>query len=77
MWERSTEEFLTVPGLLPFAMLTKTNDPKIVLTQVAQAVKAITNQRLQRNIAAATGVLAGLVLKKDVIRKIFRSKIMR
>lgn len=49
----------------------------MVLTQVAQAVEAITNQRLQKNIAAASGILAGLVLKQDVIRKIFRSEIMR
>jgi predicted transposase/invertase (TIGR01784 family) len=77
LWEQPTEKFLTVPGLLPFAVLTQTKDPTMVLTQVAQAVEAITNQRLQKNIAAASGILAGLVLKQDVIRKIFRSEIMR
>jgi hypothetical protein len=49
----------------------------MVLTQVAQAVEAITNQQQQKNIAAASSILAGLVLKKDVIRKILRSEIMR
>jgi predicted transposase/invertase (TIGR01784 family) len=68
---------MAVPGLLPFAVLSQTKDPTMVLTQVAQAVEAITNQQQQRNIAAATGILAGLVLKQDVIRKIFRSEIMR
>jgi predicted transposase/invertase (TIGR01784 family) len=77
LWEQPTEQFLTVPGLLPFAVLTQTNDPTMVLTQVAKAVEGITEQRLQRNIAAASSVLAGLVLNKDVIRKIFRSEIMR
>ena len=49
----------------------------MVLTQVAKAVEAISDRQLQRNIAAASGILAGLVLKKDVIKKIFRSEIMR
>lgn len=49
----------------------------MVLTQVAKAVEAISDRQLQRNIAAASGILAGLVLKKDVIRKILRSEIMR
>jgi predicted transposase/invertase (TIGR01784 family) len=68
---------MTVPGLLPFAVLSQTKDPTMVLTQVAQAVEAITNQQQQKNIAAASSILAGLVLKKDVIRKILRSEIMR
>jgi len=56
---------MTVPGLLPFAVLSQTKDPTMVLTQVAQAVEAITNQQQQKNIAAASSILAGLVLKKD------------
>lgn len=77
LWEQPTDKFMTVPGLLPFAVLSQTNDPTMVLTQVAQAVEAITDQQLQRNIAAASAVLAGLVLKKDVISRILRSEIMR
>lgn len=68
---------MSIPGLLPFAVLSQTNDPTMVLTQVAKAVEAISDRQLQRNIAAASGILAGLVLKKDVIKKIFRSEIMR
>lgn len=77
LWEKPTEKFLTVPGLLTFAVLSQTNDPTMVLSQVAQAVETITNQQLQRNIAAASSILAGLVLKPNVIKKIFRSEIMR
>ncbi|MEH2238451.1 Rpn family recombination-promoting nuclease/putative transposase [Nostoc sp.] len=77
LWEQPTDRFMSVPGLLPFAVLSQTNDPTMVLTQVAIAVEAISDRQLQRNIAAASGILAGLVLKKDVIRKIFRSEIMR
>jgi predicted transposase/invertase (TIGR01784 family) len=77
LWEQPTDQFMTVPGLLPFAVLSQTKDPKMVLSQVGEAVEAITDQKIQGNIAAASAVLAGLVLKKDVIRKIFRSEIMR
>ncbi|HLO84918.1 MAG TPA: Rpn family recombination-promoting nuclease/putative transposase [Nostocaceae cyanobacterium] len=77
LWEEPTEQFMTLPGLLPFAVLSQTKEPTMVLSQVAQAVEAISDQQLQRNIAAASAVLAGLVLKKDVIKKMFRSEIMR
>lgn len=77
LWEQPTERFLTVPGLLPFAVLSQTKDLTMVLTQVAQAVEAITDQRLQSNIAAASAVLAGILLQKDVISRILRSEIMR
>jgi len=77
MWEQPTEKFMTVPGLLPFAVLSQTNDPTMVLTQVVAASEAIREKQVQRNIAAASGILAGLVLEKDVIRKILRSEIMR
>ncbi|BAZ88336.1 Rpn family recombination-promoting nuclease/putative transposase [Dolichospermum compactum] len=77
LWEQPTDKFMTVPGLLPFAVLSRTKDPTMVLTQVAQAVEAINDQQQQKNIAAASSILAGLVLKKDVIRKILRSEIMR
>jgi len=40
----------------------------MVLTQVPAAVEAIREKQVQRNIAAASGILAGLVLEKDVIR---------
>ena len=77
LWEQPTDQFMTVPGLLPFAVLSQTKDPKMVLSQVGEAVEAITDQKIQGNVAAASAVLAGLVLKKDVIKKIFRSEIMR
>ena len=39
--------------------------------------KAISDRREQSNIAAATSLLAGLVLKKDVIRAVLREEIMQ
>ncbi|MEA5554765.1 Rpn family recombination-promoting nuclease/putative transposase [Anabaena cylindrica UHCC 0172] len=77
LWEQPTEKFMTAPGLLPFAVLSQTEDPTMVLSQVAQAVEKINDQQQQRDIAAASSILAGLVLNKSVIKKIFRSEMMR
>ncbi len=77
LWEEPTEKFLSVTGLLPFAVLSRTNDARMVLSQVAQAVEAIADRQIQSNIAAASSVLAGLVLDNKVINQILRSDIMR
>ena len=64
-------------GVAPLAVLSQTKEPRIVLEEVSKAVEAITSVRLQSNIAAASSILAGLVLEKNVISKILRSEIMR
>jgi predicted transposase YdaD len=58
-----------------FAVLSQTNDPTMVLTKIAKAVEAISDRQLQRNIATASVILAGLVLNKNVISKILRTEI--
>jgi predicted transposase/invertase (TIGR01784 family) len=77
LWEQPTEVFLKFPGLLPFATLSQTEDKTQTLEQVAQVIEAIKNTKTQSNIAASTAVLAGLVLDKDLIKKVLRSDIMR
>ncbi|VXD20124.1 conserved hypothetical protein [Planktothrix serta PCC 8927] len=77
LWEQPTEEFLRVPGLLPFAVLSQTNDPAQVLTQVSQVVEQIADRRVQSNLIAASSILAGLVLETNVIQRIIRSDIMQ
>ena len=77
LWEVPTQELLTAPGLLPFAVLSQTDDPAGVLQQVAQRIGAIGDRTQQSNLAATTAVLAGLVLDTIVIRKLLREEIMR
>ncbi|MDZ7958448.1 MAG: hypothetical protein RMY34_11325 [Aulosira sp. DedQUE10] len=77
LWEQLTEVFLRTPGLLPFAVLSSTIDPEAVLNQVAREINSMTESATQSNIAAATAILAGLVLEKEVIKRILRSDIMR
>lgn len=77
LWEQPTEDFLRVSGLLPFAVLSQTNDPAQVLTQVSQIAEQIADRRVQSNLIAASSILAGLVLETNVIQRIIRSDIMQ
>ena len=77
LWEQPTEVFLQLPGLLPYAALSRTTDQVGVLRQVVQEIESMTNRSRQSNLAAATGILAGLVLDKQVIRRLLRRELMR
>ncbi|MEH2323703.1 MAG: Rpn family recombination-promoting nuclease/putative transposase [Nostoc sp.] len=77
LWEQPTEIFFNSPGLLPFAALSQTDDQRRTLEEAAQVIEAINDTRIRSNVAASTAVLAGLVLNKDVIKRILRSDIMR
>ncbi|WP_414530339.1 Rpn family recombination-promoting nuclease/putative transposase [Nodularia chucula] len=77
LWEEPTEVFLRTPGLLPFAVLSNTNNQTNTLQAVADEINNISDRRMQSNLAASTAVLAGLVLKQDVIQRLLRKDIMR
>ncbi|MBD2118815.1 Rpn family recombination-promoting nuclease/putative transposase, partial [Microcystis wesenbergii] len=72
-----TPQFFHHPGLLPFAVLSNTDDPEQVLSQVSRSLETISQKQVQSNLAAATSILAGLVLNRETIKKILRSDIMR
>ncbi|QFS49426.1 hypothetical protein GXM_06920 [Nostoc sphaeroides CCNUC1] len=64
-------------GLLPFATLSQTEDKTRTLQQVAEAIEQINDTRTQSNIAASTAILSGLVLNKELIKRLLRSDAMR
>jgi predicted transposase/invertase (TIGR01784 family) len=77
LWEQPTELFLASPGLLPFAVLSQTQEQEQVLRQVARRIEGITERRSQSNVAAASAILAGLLLEKETIHRVLRRDIMR
>ncbi len=77
LWEQPSHIFLNTRGLLPFATLSQTDDKARTLQQVAQAIEQINDQRTQSNIAASTAILSGLVLNKELIKRLLRSDAMR
>ena len=77
LWEQPYSELLQFPGLLPLAVLGRTNDRTQTLREIGDLIDNIDDRREQTNIVAATSLLAGLVLKKDVISAVLREEIMQ
>ena len=77
LWEQPYSELLQFPGLLPLAVLGRTDDRTQTLREISSLIDNLGDRREQSNIAAATSLLAGLVLKKDVISAVLREEIMQ
>ena len=77
LWEQPASIFLESVGLYPFASLAQTDQPELVLREVAARIEKITEPKLQADISAMSYVLAGLVLDRDRVRRIIRRDIMR
>jgi predicted transposase/invertase (TIGR01784 family) len=77
LWEQPASIFLASPGLYPFASLGQTDQPELVLRSVAVKIEAITERKVQADLAATASVLAGLVLERDRVKQILRRDIMR
>lgn len=77
LWEQPVEVFLSIPGLLPFAVLSQEPDKASVSAQVVGELEQITDPREQSNLGAATSILAGLELEEQTIRQLMRSPVMR
>lgn len=69
--------FRMAPGLLPLAILCRSTNQPESLRAIAQRIEAIPDPRTQSNIAAATSILAGLVLDKALVQQILREAVMR
>ena len=77
LWEQPVEIFLSTPGLLPYAVLSRASDKESVLARVVEELEQISDYREKSNLAAATSILAGLELEEQVIRRLMRSPVMR
>ena len=77
LWEQPTADLLKYPGLLPLAVLGKTEDRTQILREISSLIDNLEDRREQSNIAAATSILGGLVLKKEVIQQVLREEIMQ
>jgi predicted transposase YdaD len=77
LWEQPITNFLEFTGMLPFAILVSDGDKERLLQDIAQKIDEIPEQKTRQIIGAATYVLAGLVLEKNIIKQILRRDIMR
>jgi predicted transposase YdaD len=77
LWEQSSEQFLAYTGMLPFAILVNSGNKENLLQEIAKKIDHIPELNTRRTIAAATYVLAGLVLEENIVKQILRRDIMR
>ena len=77
LWEQDPNFLLSSPGLLPLATLSKTNEPRQLLQQVADRVATIEETKQQADVLACSQVLAGLRFDKKLIRQLLRKETMR
>ncbi|MBD2176718.1 Rpn family recombination-promoting nuclease/putative transposase [Pseudanabaena sp. FACHB-1998] len=77
LWEQPTETFQQYQGLLPLAVLTNTNNPEATLRDIAKLIDQIADQKVKSDVAAATSIISGLALNKEIIQRLLRSEIMK
>ncbi len=77
LWEQDYSDFLDFPGLLPLAVLGRSNDRTQTLREISSVIDRIEDKRAKGNVAAATYILAGLVLEKEIVSSILKEEIMR
>lgn len=76
LWEQPFESFLTAPGLLPLAILSRVNNREAALQEIARQIQSVPNRTEQANLVASTFVLAGLVLEEFVIQRVLQMDIL-
>ena len=77
LWEQDPNLLLSSPGLLPLATLSKTEEPRQLLEQVANQIATIEETDRQANVRACSQLLAGLRFDKTLIGQLLRTEMMR
>jgi predicted transposase/invertase (TIGR01784 family) len=77
IWEVEPDVFLSTPGLLPYAVLSRTDAPEGMLREVASRLEQLPDSASKNDLMAATSILGGLKLEADTIKRVIRSDMMR
>lgn len=76
LWEQDPAPLLAEPGLLPLALLARTNQPKQLAMEVAEKVSKIADVNQRGELLTAAHILAGLRIKGDLASRLFRKELM-
>jgi predicted transposase/invertase (TIGR01784 family) len=77
LWEQDPKQLEGLTGLLPFRVLMDPQQGEERLRQVAGQIERIPDEGVRADIAAATAVLAGLALDKELVKRILGEMTMR
>ncbi len=77
LWQENSIPFLANPGLWCLAPLTRSENPRTLLEQVAMQIDSLKDIQEQRELTAYTYIIAGLAFEEAVIKQILREKLMQ
>jgi predicted transposase YdaD len=77
IWECEPTPLLSQPELLPLAVLAKSEKPEILLSQVAENLNKIEDQRQKSNLAACVELLAGINYSEELIKMYLHDDILK
>ncbi|NOT63515.1 MAG: Rpn family recombination-promoting nuclease/putative transposase [Acidobacteria bacterium] len=76
IWEQDAAPLLAEEGLLPLAVLARSDKPEKLLREVAERVQNIAQPDMRADLTAAAFMLGGLRFDKKLLRSLFREEIM-
>ncbi|MGI0483578.1 DUF4351 domain-containing protein [Geminocystis sp. CENA526] len=77
IWECDPTPLLFQPELLPLAVLAKSEQPEMLLSQVADSIKNIADLRQKSNIAACVELLAGINYSEELIKMYLQDDLLK
>jgi predicted transposase/invertase (TIGR01784 family) len=77
IWECDPTPLLSQPELLPLAVLAKSEQPEMLLSQVADSIKNIADPRQKSNIAACVELLAGINYSEELIKMYLQDDLLK
>ncbi|WP_330205283.1 DUF4351 domain-containing protein [Cyanobacterium sp. Dongsha4] len=77
IWECDPAPLLSQPELLPLAVLAKSEQPEMLLSQVADSIKNIVDPRQKSNIAACVELLAGINYSEELIKMYLQDDLLK
>ena len=77
IWECNPTPLLSQPELLPLAVLAKSEQPEMLLSQVADNIQNITDPRQKSNIAACVELLAGINYSEELIKMYLQDDLLK
>ena len=76
IWEQDAAPLLAEAGLLPLAVLARSDEPEKLLREVAERVQNIAQPDTRADLTAAAFMLGGLRFDKPLLRSLFREEVM-
>lgn len=76
VWEQEPERFLRSPGLMPLAVLARSDEPERLFAQVAERVLQVAPDQGRSELVGCVALLAGLRFEHDLIYHLLPEEIM-